>query len=188
MCIRDRSTARDRDNGGAIVNGGRMDAKTFYSVAASGTTGVLSNYVYSATNVRLRELSLSYTLPALARERLRITLSLIANNVLMLHNLSLIHIYICKTAAAHRNKALGPEIFVGIVRRTERQLSAAQLHFFVGFEHDLLLRVGKGTHPDAAAHERRREYIVPLVSIDVEARAEHLNLTGERDVYKRQVR
>ena len=55
-------------------------------VAASGTTGVLSNYVYSATNVRLRELSLSYTLPALARERLRITLSLIANNVLMLHN------------------------------------------------------------------------------------------------------
>lgn len=77
---------RDRDNGGAIVNGGRMDAKTFYSVAASGTTGVLSNYVYSATNVRLRELSLSYTLPALARERLRITLSLIANNVLMLHN------------------------------------------------------------------------------------------------------
>ena len=47
---------------------------------------------------------------------------------------------------------------------------------FVGFEHDLLLRVGKGTHPDAAAHERRREYIVPLVSIDVEARAEHLNL------------
>ena len=63
-----------------------MDAKTFYSVAASGTTGVLSNYVYSATNVRLRELSLSYTLPALARERLRITLSLIANNVLMLHN------------------------------------------------------------------------------------------------------
>lgn len=81
-----KSTARDRDNGGAIVNGGRMDAKTFYSVAASGTTGVLSNYVYSATNVRLRELSLSYTLPALARERLRITLSLIANNVLMLHN------------------------------------------------------------------------------------------------------
>ena len=34
----------------------------------------------------MRELSLSYTLPALARERLRITLSLIANNVLMLHN------------------------------------------------------------------------------------------------------
>ena len=33
-----KSTARDRDNGGAIVNGGRMDAKTFYSVAASGTT------------------------------------------------------------------------------------------------------------------------------------------------------
>ena len=37
-----------------------MDAETYYRQIGGGS-GVLSNYVYDATNIRLREVSLGYT-------------------------------------------------------------------------------------------------------------------------------
>lgn len=58
-------SADARDNGGALVNGYRIDAKDYYSkIGGSGTQGgVGSMYTYSATNVRLSELTLGYDIP-----------------------------------------------------------------------------------------------------------------------------
>lgn len=59
-----KASADARDAGGVIVNGnGTVGAKEYYGVVGNGRTGVLSEYVYSATNVRLQELSLGYTFP-----------------------------------------------------------------------------------------------------------------------------
>lgn len=82
-----KKTAQDRDNGGAVVNKGRIDAEQYYSVVASGKTGLLAHYVYSATNVRLRELSLSYNLPkAITNNLFDITLSVTGQNLFMFYN------------------------------------------------------------------------------------------------------
>ncbi|OPB84459.1 SusC/RagA family TonB-linked outer membrane protein [Elizabethkingia miricola] len=51
-----------RDNGGVLVNGGKVDAQKFFQVVGSPQAGVGSYYVYSMTNVRLAEASLSYKL------------------------------------------------------------------------------------------------------------------------------
>jgi len=51
-----------RDNGGVLVNGTKMYAQTYYE-AAGGRSGALAEYAYSATNIRLREASLGYTIP-----------------------------------------------------------------------------------------------------------------------------
>lgn len=58
------ASAKARDNGGVVVNGSLMsNVEDYYSVVGGGTTGILAFYTYSATNVRLRELTLGYTLP-----------------------------------------------------------------------------------------------------------------------------
>ena len=57
-----QASATARDNGGVPINGTRIDAQTYYSVAG-GREGALAQYVYSATNVRFREASIGYTLP-----------------------------------------------------------------------------------------------------------------------------
>lgn len=59
------ASAQARDNGGAIVNGRPINAEAYYAtVGSSGSQGgVGSMYTYSATNVRLSELSLSYNVP-----------------------------------------------------------------------------------------------------------------------------
>jgi TonB-linked SusC/RagA family outer membrane protein len=56
------ATGAARDNGGVLVNGAKMYAQTYYE-AAGGRSGALAEYAYSATNVRLREASIGYTLP-----------------------------------------------------------------------------------------------------------------------------
>ncbi len=81
-----QSSAEARDNGGVIVNGARLDYASYYGVVAGGNTGVLSEYTYSATNVRLRELSLNYRLPKLFKEKLDVTLSLTGRNLWMIYN------------------------------------------------------------------------------------------------------
>lgn len=81
-----KSSAIARDNGGVLVNQGRLSALSYYDVVASGNTGLLGHYVYSATNVRLKELSLSYNLPSKwFRDKLNLTLSLTGQNLLMLY-------------------------------------------------------------------------------------------------------
>ena len=60
-----KASADARDNGGALVNGRPVPAKEYYSVVGAGASGgIASMYCYSATNVRLAELSLGYDLPA----------------------------------------------------------------------------------------------------------------------------
>ena len=56
-----KTTAEARDRGYVPVNGGTMPAvQKWYQTVGS---GVGANYVYSATNVRLAELSLGYDVP-----------------------------------------------------------------------------------------------------------------------------
>ena len=57
-----QATATARDNGGVMVNGQLIPAMEYYQVIGAGD-GVLSQYVYDATNIRLAELSFGYTFP-----------------------------------------------------------------------------------------------------------------------------
>lgn len=80
-------SANDRDNKGASLNGGRVDAKDYYDVLGGGKTGLLAYYTYSATNLRLREASIGYTLPSKwFRNRVDMTVSLVGRNLWMLYN------------------------------------------------------------------------------------------------------
>jgi TonB-linked SusC/RagA family outer membrane protein len=56
------ATAAARDNGGVLVNGVKVDAQKYYQTIG-GPDGALTQYAFSATNVRLREASLGYTIP-----------------------------------------------------------------------------------------------------------------------------
>ena len=59
-----QASADARDAGGALVNGRPVPAKEYYQVVGAGASGgIASMYVYSATNVRLAELSLGYDIP-----------------------------------------------------------------------------------------------------------------------------
>lgn len=55
------ASAIARDNGGVPVNQGMISAETWYT--AVGTGKVYSHYIYDATNVRLQEVILGYTIP-----------------------------------------------------------------------------------------------------------------------------
>lgn len=60
-----KATADDRDAGYAVLEGHRIDnVKGFYKKVVGGRAGVTEYYMYDATNIRLRELSVSYSLPA----------------------------------------------------------------------------------------------------------------------------
>ena len=59
-----KESADARDAGGVLVNNQRIPAQPYYEVVGGGVAGVGSQYVYSASNVRLAEAALNYTLPA----------------------------------------------------------------------------------------------------------------------------
>lgn len=60
-----KATADARDDGYVLLEGHRIeDVKGFYKRVVGGRAGVTEYYMYDATNIRLRELSLSYQLPA----------------------------------------------------------------------------------------------------------------------------
>ena len=60
-----KATADARDAGYVLLEGRRIeDVKRFYKNVVGGRAGVTEYYMYDATNIRLRELSLSYRLPA----------------------------------------------------------------------------------------------------------------------------
>lgn len=83
------ASAVARDNGGVSLNGdGLVNARDYYEVAGKGNTGVLSQYVYSMTNVRLQELSFGYTFPKewLGNVVDKLTLSVIGKNLFMFYN------------------------------------------------------------------------------------------------------
>ena len=80
------SSAEARDNGGVIINGEKIPAQPYYAVVGGGVAGVGSMYVYSASNVRLGEASLSYTFPAkLFRNKIKeITIAATGRNLILL--------------------------------------------------------------------------------------------------------
>lgn len=81
------ASAIARDNGGVPVNYGKLDAQYYYEYVGSGQTGMLANYVYSATNVRLQELTLGYTLPKKwFHNKLSTTVSFVGRNLWMIYN------------------------------------------------------------------------------------------------------
>ncbi|MDI3321910.1 SusC/RagA family TonB-linked outer membrane protein [Pinibacter soli] len=81
-----QASADARNNGGVLVNGVPYDTKSFYS-QVGGLDPLLAFYTYDATNIRLQEASLSYTLPKhLFNDKLKLTVSLLGNNLLMIYN------------------------------------------------------------------------------------------------------
>ena len=77
-------SALARDAGGVLVDGERYDARKYYESIHE----LMSYYTYDATNIRLQEASLSYTLRGkyLGDHIKGITLSLIGKNLLMFYN------------------------------------------------------------------------------------------------------
>lgn len=81
------ATAAARDAGGVLVNDrSRIDPQKYYTVI-SAQSGVPQYYTYSATNVRLQELSLSYTLPSKwFRDKMKMTVAFVGRNLWMIYN------------------------------------------------------------------------------------------------------
>jgi outer membrane receptor protein involved in Fe transport len=80
------ASAIARDNGGVTVNGSDIiPAETWYT-AIGASDGLPQYYTYSATNVRLQELSLGYTLPKRwVKDIADITVSLVGRNLWMIY-------------------------------------------------------------------------------------------------------
>lgn len=84
-----KKSADDREAGGALVNGRPIPAKEYYQVVGAGASGgIASMYCYSATNVRLAELALSYDIPV--RKFTNVvkgaTVAFVGRNLLLLYN------------------------------------------------------------------------------------------------------
>ena len=76
-----------RDNGGVPVNNGKLDPKYYYQYIGGGEIGMASKYTYSATNVRLQELTLGYTLPKKwFNNLLDMKVSFVGRNLWMIYN------------------------------------------------------------------------------------------------------
>lgn len=76
------TTAIARDNGGVQVNNGTIDAESWYRTASN----VHSGYVYNASNIRLQELSVGYTLPQQWFDnKFKVTTSFVGRNLWMIY-------------------------------------------------------------------------------------------------------
>lgn len=81
-----QATADARDRGGVPINYGKIDAQKYYSKIATANGGHGAYYLYSATNVRLQELSLNYTLPQKwFRNKAKLTVGFVAKNLWMIY-------------------------------------------------------------------------------------------------------
>ena len=80
------ASAAARDAGGVMINGREMvDAQKWYQAIGS-QSGLPQYYTYSATNFRLQELSLAYTLPRKwFRNKMGMTVSVIGRNLWMIY-------------------------------------------------------------------------------------------------------
>ncbi len=80
------ASAAARDAGGVFINGRELvDAQAWYQAIGS-QSGLPQYYTYSATNFRLHELSLGYTLPAKwFRDKMRMTVSFVGSNLWMIY-------------------------------------------------------------------------------------------------------
>lgn len=75
-------SARSRDEGGIPVNQGSVSAESYYKAIA----GNAAFYTYDATNVRLQEMSLNYTLPQKwFHNKAKLTLGIVGHNLWMIY-------------------------------------------------------------------------------------------------------
>lgn len=80
------ASAQARDNGGIPINNGLVTAQKYYQTIGTGEGGYGRYYLYSATNVRLQELSLNYTLPKKWFKNVaNITLGVVGRNLWMIY-------------------------------------------------------------------------------------------------------
>ena len=81
------ASAAARDRGGVMINGDDLVNANKWYTAVGGGNSVPQYYTYSATNVRLQEASIGYTIPKkLTRNVCEITLSLVGRNLWMIYN------------------------------------------------------------------------------------------------------
>lgn len=79
-----KASADARDAGGVPINNGKIDAQHYYETVGLGQ--LLSHYTYSATNVRLQEMSIGYTFPKKwMGDRVKLTASLVGRNLWMIY-------------------------------------------------------------------------------------------------------
>lgn len=80
-----KESFKARENGGVWVDGVQYDAEKYYNTV--GGQNLMAYYTYSATNIRLEEASLSYTLPNkwFGNVIQRMTIATIGRNLLMIY-------------------------------------------------------------------------------------------------------
>ncbi|TDS17578.1 SusC/RagA family TonB-linked outer membrane protein [Sphingobacterium paludis] len=84
-------SAIDRDNGGVMVYGTRYpNVQGYYNLLGMGADGMAGYYIYSATNVRLREAAIGYTIPRkwLNDKGPELRVSVTGRNLFMFYNKS----------------------------------------------------------------------------------------------------
>jgi outer membrane receptor protein involved in Fe transport len=81
-----KRTAKARDNGGVMVNGNKIPAYDYFQqISGGGNYPAIYQYRYSATNIRLRDLSIGYTFSHIADFLDNIKISLIGRNLLFFY-------------------------------------------------------------------------------------------------------
>ena len=81
-----QATADARNAGGIPVNYGKVSAQKYYQTISTAEGGYGAYYLYSATNVRLQELSLSYTFPKQwFKHKLNLSVGVVARNLWMIY-------------------------------------------------------------------------------------------------------
>ncbi len=79
-------SAAMRDAGGISMNFGRLSAQNYYQTISTAQGGYGAYYLYDATNIRLQELSLNYTLPKKwFKDKLRMTVGFVGRNLAMIY-------------------------------------------------------------------------------------------------------
>jgi hypothetical protein len=75
-------SADARDAGGVKVNGKLVNAHDYYmDISGAGNYAAVPEYTYSATNIRLRELSVGYTFPMIGKVFKNLNISVIGRNM-----------------------------------------------------------------------------------------------------------
>lgn len=78
------SSALARDNGGVEVDGNIINAYNWYNVVGN-SDAIPQYYTYSATNVRLQEASIGYSIPRKWTKICDVTVSAVGRNLLMIY-------------------------------------------------------------------------------------------------------
>ena len=82
------ATQNARNDGGVVINGKKINAQGYYQTVGNPNGTVDSRYVYSATNLRLAELSIGYDVPVYRWVKWikGMNVSFVAHNLCMLYN------------------------------------------------------------------------------------------------------